>query len=277
MGIPVDAGQTIERNGIGTAYTLPHPIWLRGSRQIARSALWRRRGGNVFTTLMGIIGVIVLLSFIITGIGGIQYRFGQMLVTNHGDDPHLVVTFTDVILILICVLMIVIPAAIIIGAAWSLLSDLLHGGDRRRLVRDPRTLGVRTDDFGPEISIVRQPDRDDGDDDISSYPIPRILFQSGTAPIEFRMLAYIPATLWNEAGGGTDPRPGWKVRHHMAWLTMQLTDDSIGITKLEPIAVRPVIHAFDGNLNRTVFGYMRTPGIERYDSDYIILGDSQDL
>lgn len=277
MGIPVDAGQTIERNGIGTAYTLPHPIWLRGSHQIARSALWRRRGSTVFTTLVGIIGVIVLLCFIITGIGGIQYRFEQMTVTNHGDDPHLVVTFIDVILILICVLMVIIPAALIIGAAWSLLSDLIHGGNRRRFVRDPRTLGVRTDDFGPEISIVRQPDRDDGDDDISSYPIPRILFRPGTAPIEFRMLAYVPATLWNEAGGGTDPRPGWKVRHHMAWLTMQLTDDSIGITKLEPIAVRPVIHAFDGNLNRAVFGYMRTPGVERYDSDYIILADSQDL
>lgn len=72
-------------------YTLPQPIRQQGSHQIAVSALWRRRGGNVFTVVMGALGLLILLSFIITGIGGIQYRFGQMLVTNHGDDPHLVV------------------------------------------------------------------------------------------------------------------------------------------------------------------------------------------
>lgn len=185
--------------GIHT-YTLPQPIRQQGSHQIVVSALWRRRGSNAFTMFLGAFGILVLLSFIITGIGGIQYRFEQMLVTNHGDDPHLVVTFTDVVIILICVVVIVIPTLILIFSAWSLGSDILHGGARRRFVRDPHTLGVRTDQFAPGIEIVRQPDRDDGDDDSTGYPIPRILFRSGSPSTEFRMLAYISESLWREAG-----------------------------------------------------------------------------
>lgn len=257
--------------GIHT-YTLPQPIRQQGSHQIAVSALWRRRGGNVFTVIMGMLGLLILLSFIITGIGGIQYRFEQMHVTNHGDDPHLVVTFTDVIVILICVVVIVIPTLILIFSAWSLGSDILHGGARRRFVRDPHTLGVRTDQFAPGIEIVRQPDRDDGDDDSTGYPIPRILFRSGSPSTEFRMLAYIPESLWFEAGGSYDPRPSWDNRHHMAWLTLHIGGGLIAITAIKPIPVQPVLEAFKtGKPDRAIFDYGTTPGAELYDSDYIIL------
>ena len=257
--------------GIHT-YTLPQPIRQQGSHQIAVSALWRRRGSNVSTVVMGALGLLILLSFIITGIGGIQYRFGQMLVTNHGDDPHLVVTFTDVIVILTCVAGIVIPSAIIFFAAWGFIADIPSSRTRRRFVRDPHTLGVHTDGFAPGIVIVRRPDRDDGDDDSDVFPIPRILFCAGTTSIEFRMLAYVPESMWVEAGGGQDPYPSWRHRHHMAWLTLRIDGGAIAIVALKPIPVRPVRQAFDtGKLDRTVFDYDKTPGIERYDSDYIIL------
>ncbi|KAA8827668.1 hypothetical protein [Bifidobacterium myosotis] len=256
--------------GIHT-YTLPQPIRQQGSHQIAVSALWRRRGSNAFTMFLGAFGILVLLSFIITGIGGIQYRFEQMHVTNHGDDPHLVVTFTDVVIILMCVVGIVIPSAIIIFFAWGFIADIPSSRTRHRFVRDPHTLGVHTDGFAPGIVIVRQPDCDDGDDDSDDFPIPRILFCAGT-PIEFRMLAYVPESMWVEAGGGQDPCPSWRHRHHMAWLTLRIEGGAIAITALKPIPVRPVRQAFDtGKPNRTIFDYDKTPGIERYDSDYIIL------
>ncbi|MBT1175116.1 hypothetical protein JS530_06315 [Bifidobacterium sp. LC6] len=255
---------------------LSKPLWVQGSPDVAKHAAWAERASGGFGFVMGVIGILVLLCFIITGIGGIQYRIGTMWHTHHGDDPYIVVTATDVVLILLCILFIAFPALFILSMIWTYIDNTKNRIAKRKFQSDPRTLGVRTNVFDPDIVFVSAPDKDDHDNGTDEFNIHTIIFQPTTTFPDFRMLAYVPTDMWKQYSGARIPRNPSGIRKCMAWLTLRIYGARIGIVDIEPIDAEQVIKAYDRNgRDAEGFEYPDTAGTELDSGRYLIRGSAR--
>lgn len=254
-------------------HRLAEPIWRDGRREAASGAVWRRRSGCVGTAVGGAIAAIVGLSFVITGIGGIRYRFQLMWHSDHGDNPHFAPSPVDFFIIPIAALFVIVPVGFAVFGLWYAIADRRQRKMRRAFTHDKSTLGLDVSSFGVVAGAVKRPDYADYEGDMIEAPIKRLLFQPTAAPYEFHILAYVTEGLWIETGC-VDGDPSWQQRHRLAWLTMRIEGTRMGIVGITPIPVEAVRKAYDDRsaVNLPIFAYPTDERTEIWGDDILVFG-----
>ncbi|MBT1170732.1 hypothetical protein [Bifidobacterium sp. SO4] len=237
--------QPSENPALGTARKLVHPlespIWLTGTNDVARES-FAAGNRNALGNAAGIvIGAAAAVGCVIAGADRIVGEVGSMWVTNHGDDAHVSLFAANWRNIGVGLVFLLFSVVAVILAVECVRAEIRWSRIHKASL-NPDVVGVRTTGFHAGDTVVF-PDDTDNDGDPVKHPLTHIVFRRDEAPRTIRISAYLRADRWEELFG-PDPLADWRHRHLMAWLTLSIDGDRLGLIGFDPIPPELVKEAY---------------------------------